>query len=46
MGRKDSTDFKRRTKKNSAIEKKKRNGKYGEKHIRSLEQIKNKRDKK
>tara|TARA_Y100001970_G_C14256187_1_gene875557 strand:+ start:3729 stop:3869 length:141 start_codon:yes stop_codon:yes gene_type:complete len=46
MGRKDSSDLKRRTKKNSAIEKKKRNGNYGQKHIRAQERLKDKRDKK
>ena len=47
MGRKSQDDVKRRTKKNTAKEKFKRNGVYGNKHIRALEFIKNnKKDKK
>ena len=45
MVRKDKEDFKRKTKKNTSIEKKKRNGNYGQKHIRSQEKLKDKNKK-
>lgn len=40
MGRKSQDEVKRRTKKNTAKEKFKRNGVYGNKHIRTLEFVK------
>ena len=46
MVKKDNNDFRRKTKKNTSIEKKKRNGNYGQKHIRIQEKLKEKKDKK
>ena len=40
MGRKSQDDIKRRTKKNKAKEKMKRNGVYSQKHIRALDTLK------
>lgn len=45
MGRKNQDDVKRRTKKNTAKEKFKRNGVYGNKHIRALEFVKDNKKK-
>ena len=45
MGRKSQDDVKRRTKKNTAKEKFKRNGVYGNKHKRALEFVKDNKKK-
>ena len=44
MGRKGQDDVKRRTKKNTAKEKMKRNGVYSQKHIRALDLLKTKHE--
>ena len=45
MGRKSQDDVKRRTKKNTAKEKMKRNGVYSQKHIRALDTLKTQQEK-
>lgn len=45
MGRKSQDDVKRRTKKNTAKEKMKRNGVYSQKHIRALDSLKTQHEK-